>query len=133
MSSASVPFEFDIHALIESENAPALEHRIHKQFLGMQVNKTNVRKEFFRVPLSELHQEIDKLKKDEDFTVKIWTDKALETEYKESFGIENDPPKKEKWLGRQKALADRQLRLDALRIPTAELFESNGDSQDADT
>jgi len=132
LSSASVPFEFDIHALIESENAPALEHRIHKQFLGMQVNKMNVRKEFFRVPLSELHQEIDKLKKGEDFTVKIWTDKAVATEYKDSLDIENDPQKKARWLGRQKALADRQLRLDALRIPTAELVESNGDNQDAD-
>jgi hypothetical protein len=133
LGSASVPFEFDIHALIESDNAPALEHRIHKQFLGMQVNKMNVRKEFFRVPLSDLRQEIDKLKQGEDFTVKIWTDKAVATEYKESFDIENDPQKKEKWLARQKALADRQLRLDALRIPTAALVESNGNGQDTDS
>lgn len=130
LGDASVPFEFDIHALIKSENAPALEHRIHKQFLGMQVNKMNSRKEFFRVPLTELHKEIEKLKQGEDFTIKVWTDKAVATEYKESLDIESDPQKKEKWLARQKALADRQLRLDALRLPVAEISESNDDSQE---
>src|SRR5271170_796873 len=39
LSVASVPFEFDVHALIETENAPVLEHKIHKRFLAMQVNK----------------------------------------------------------------------------------------------
>lgn len=130
LGDASVPFEFDVHALIESENAPALEHRIHKRFLSMQVNKMNARKEFFRVTLTEIHQEVEKLKQGEDFTVKVWTDKAVATEYKESLDIENDPQKKEKWLARQKALADRQLRLDSLRIPIAEIPEPNGDGQE---
>src|SRR5438874_9257567 len=49
LGGASVPFEFDIHALIESENAPALEHKLHRQLLALQVNKINSRKEFFRV------------------------------------------------------------------------------------
>ena len=131
LGDASVPFEFDIHALIGSENAPALEHKIHKRFLAMQVNKMNARKEFFRVPLAELHKEIENLKQGEDFTIKVWTDKAIATEYKETLDIESDPQKKEKWLARQKALADRQLRLDALRLPSAEISESNGDPQEA--
>lgn len=131
LGDASVPFEFDIHALIESENAPVLEHTIHKQFLGMQVNKMNSRKEFFRVPLAELHKEIEKLKQGEDFTIKVWTDKAVATEYKESLDIESDPQKKEKWLARQKALADRQLRLDALRLPVSDAGETNGDNEAA--
>lgn len=130
LGDASVPFEFDIHALIESENAPALEHRIHKQFLAMQVNKMNSRKEYFRVTLAEIHQEIEQLKQGEDFTVKVWTEKAVATEWKESQDIESDPQKKEKWLARQKALADRQLRLDTLRIPVPDVSESNGDSQE---
>ena len=96
LSDPSVPFEFDIHALIESENAPALEHRIHKQFLAMQVNKMNSRKEFFRVSLMDIHQEIEKLKPGEDFTVKVWTDKTVATEDKETLDIETDPQKKEK-------------------------------------
>jgi hypothetical protein len=129
LGDASVPFDFDIHALIESENAPALEHKIHKQFLAMQVNKINARKEFFRVTLAEIHQEIEKLKQGGDFTVKVWTEKAVATEYKESLGIENDPQKKEKWLARQKALTDRQLRFDTLRIPIPDVAESNGETE----
>lgn len=116
LGDASVPFEFDVHALIESENAPVLEHKIHEQLLAMQVNKINARKEFFRVTLTDIRQEIDKLKQGEDFTVKAWTELAVATEYKDSLDIESDPEKKEKWLSRQKALVDRQLKMDALRL-----------------
>jgi hypothetical protein len=130
LSGASVPFEFDVHALIESENAPALEHKIHKRFMAMQVNKMNARKEFFRVSLADIHQEIEKLKQGEDFTIKEWTDKAVATEYKESLDIENDPQKKEKWLARQKGLADRQLKMDALRFSVPQAIETNEDNQE---
>lgn len=129
LGDASVPFRFDIHALIESENAPALEHRIQKQFLAMQVNKMNARKEFFRVSLAEIRQEIEKLKQGEDFTLKAWTEKAVATEYKESLDIESDPQKKEKWLARQKAFADRQLQLDTLRIPNPDVPSTDGDNE----
>ena len=130
LGDASVPFEFDIHALIESENAPVLEHKIHKRFLASQVNKMNMRKEFFRVTLTEIHQEIEKLKQGEDFAVKVWTDKAVATEYQESLDIENDPQRKAKWLARQKAFADRQIRLDTVKIPLAEPSGPNGENQD---
>jgi T5orf172 domain-containing protein/uncharacterized protein DUF4041 len=130
LGDASVPFEFDVHALIESENAPALEHKIHKQLLAMQVNKMNARKEFFRVTLSDIHQEIEKLKQGEDFTLKVWTDVAAATEYKESLDIENDPQKKDKWLTRQKALADRQLKMDTLRITIPPDRETDEESQE---
>src|SRR5438094_1482811 len=69
LGGASVPFEFDVHALIESENAPALEHKLHKQRLALQVNKINSRKEFFRVSFTDIHQEIEKLNKGEDFKI----------------------------------------------------------------
>nr|WP_136921297.1 GIY-YIG nuclease family protein [Polyangium aurulentum] len=49
LGDASVPFEFDVHALIPSEDAPALEHALHQRFVRSQVNKVNPRKEFFRV------------------------------------------------------------------------------------
>jgi F0F1-type ATP synthase membrane subunit b/b' len=131
LSDASVPFEFDVHALIESGNAPALEHKIHKQLLAMQVNKINARKEFFRVNLTDIHQEIEKLKQGEDFTVKVWTDKAVVTEYKDSLEIENDPEKKAKWLARQKALTDRQLKLDTLRFSIPDAPETDADDEGA--
>jgi hypothetical protein len=130
LSVASVPFEFDIHALIETENAPALEHKIHKRFLGMQVNKINARKEFFRVGLADIRQEIDKLKEGGDFTIKTWTDKAVATEYKESLDIENDPQKKEKWLARQKIMTDRQLQMDMLQFPASIESETERDNEE---
>jgi hypothetical protein len=130
LSDASVPFEFDIHALIMSENAPALEHKIHKQLLAMQVNKMNPRKEFFRVSLSDIHQEIEKLKQGDDFTVKVWTEKALATEYKDSLDIENDPQKKEKWLARQKLEVDRQLKSEMSRLAISPELPTHTDGQE---
>jgi len=127
LGDASVPFEFDVHALIESENSPALEHKLHRQLLALQVNKINSRKEFFRVSLTEIRREIDKLKEGQDFTVKIWTDKAVATEYRDSLDIENDPQKKENWVNRQRALSDRQLQLDLLRFPILRDLETDDD------
>lgn len=124
LSDASVPFEFDIHALIESDNAPALEHKLQKRFLSTQMNKINSRKEFFRVTLNDIRLEIDKLKAGEDFTLTHWTDKAEATQYRESCDIEGDPEKLQKWLKRQQILADRELRLDSLRLSVAEITES---------
>ena len=54
LSSASVPFPFDVHALIFSEDAPALETLLHHHFQQNQVNKVNPRKEFFKVDLEEI-------------------------------------------------------------------------------
>jgi hypothetical protein len=130
LGGASVPFEFDVHALIESDNAPALEHKIHKQLMAMQVNKINGRKEFFRVSLADIHEEIEKLKQGDDFVVKSWTDKAVATEYRDSLDIESDPEKKSKWLTRQKALTDRQLKFDSLRFSTPASPEANEDDEE---
>ena len=47
LSSASVPFEFDVHALIFSDDAPSLESILHNTFREYEVNKVNHRKEFF--------------------------------------------------------------------------------------
>lgn len=54
LSDASVPFDFDIHALIQSEDAPALERKLHEVFTDKRMNKVNERKEFFRVSLGEI-------------------------------------------------------------------------------
>ena len=54
LSSASVPFPFDVHALIFSEDAPGLEAILHQHFDAERVNKVNLRKEFFRVDLDEI-------------------------------------------------------------------------------
>lgn len=54
LSSASVPFPFDVHALIFSEDAPALEAVLHHHFDKNRVNRVNQRKEFFKIELGEI-------------------------------------------------------------------------------
>lgn len=56
LSSASVPFQFDIHALIFSENAFGLENEIHKKLAKYRVNQINQRKEYFKVPFSKIQE-----------------------------------------------------------------------------
>lgn len=54
LSSASVPFPFDVHALIFSDDAPALENILHQYFNEKRINCVNLKKEFFRVDLEEI-------------------------------------------------------------------------------
>lgn len=54
LGDASVPFWFDVHALIFSDNAPALEAKLHSHFAAGRLNKVNGRKEFFRADLKEI-------------------------------------------------------------------------------
>lgn len=54
LGDASVPFTFDVHAMIFSEDAPALESALHKAFDNKKVNMVNGRKEFFNVTLEEI-------------------------------------------------------------------------------
>lgn len=60
LSGASVPFPFDIHAMIYTENAPALENLLHKNFNNKRVNLINQRREFFNVSLDEIEEFIFK-------------------------------------------------------------------------
>lgn len=54
LGGAAVPFPFDVHAMIYSEDAPALENRLHKHFATRRVNLINLRREFFTVTLDEI-------------------------------------------------------------------------------
>lgn len=56
LGGASVPFPFDVHALLYSENAPALEGALHALLEDRQVNMSNPRKEFYRSSLEELKE-----------------------------------------------------------------------------
>ncbi len=61
LGDASVPFRFDVHAIIYSEDAPSLENKIHKAFADRRVNIVNMRKEYFRVSLDEIRDVVEKL------------------------------------------------------------------------
>lgn len=54
LGDASVPFNFDVHAMIFSDNAPALEAALHKAFENKKLNMVNTRREFFNVTLEEI-------------------------------------------------------------------------------
>lgn len=54
LGDASVPFRFDVHALVFSDNAPSLEAKLHAHFAAGRINKVNGRKEFFRADLKEI-------------------------------------------------------------------------------
>lgn len=61
LGDASVPFPFDVHAMLTSDDAPSLETSLHQAFHKHRVNKINLRKEFFKVPLEEIIKEAKKL------------------------------------------------------------------------
>ncbi len=61
LGDASVPFGFDTHAMIYSDEAPALENALHKEFAERRVNAANMRKEFFRVGLKEVEEAVRRL------------------------------------------------------------------------
>jgi hypothetical protein len=105
LGDSSVPFEFDVHALILSDDAPTLENKLHKHFLLMQVNKVNYRKEFFRTDIQHIKEELDK------FNLQVnWTMTAAAREYKETIAIEKaikeSPVKRDAWIKRQLELED---------------------------
>lgn len=103
LGDASVPFEFDVHAMIMSDDAPALESRLHKHFLLNQINKVNHRKEFFRASLADIRSQI------QDLGVEAqWTMTSEARQYRETLAIEraieSDPLAREAWLNRQLTL-----------------------------
>lgn len=61
LSGASVPFPFDVHGIIFSENAPEVENLLHQFLREKSVNKVNERKEFFRVSLDEIKLALEKI------------------------------------------------------------------------
>lgn len=67
LGDASVPFFFDIHAMIYSEDAPALENAVHKSFDQKRLNLVNNRKEFFNVTLKDIEEEVRKISPDAEF------------------------------------------------------------------
>ncbi|WP_338762012.1 DUF4041 domain-containing protein [Bernardetia sp. ABR2-2B] len=58
LGDASVPFSFDVHAMIYSENAPELENQLHRIFNERRLNRINNRKEFFNVSLNEIEEAV---------------------------------------------------------------------------
>jgi len=86
LGRASVPFGFDVHALIFSKNAYQLESSIHKTFDNNKVNQINLRKEFFQVSLNEIESAI---RKNHDSTVEFIKVPEAE-EYRKSLAMKKN-------------------------------------------
>lgn len=91
LSDASVPFEFDVHAMIRSDDAPALERMLHTKFEEFRINKVNFRKEFFRVPLERIRELVVSESLEATFTLA-----AEAREYRESVAIARMSPEQRK-------------------------------------
>lgn len=99
LSDASVPFPFDIHAMIYSTDAPALETALHKCFVLNQVNKVNPRKEFFKLNINDIKKEVES----RNIEV-VWTLMAEAAQYRESLALEasfKDSAQKNEWETQQ--------------------------------
>uniref|UniRef100_UPI001F16B46A GIY-YIG nuclease family protein n=1 Tax=Roseburia hominis TaxID=301301 RepID=UPI001F16B46A len=90
LGDASVPFKFDVHSFIFSEDAVSLENKMHKILESKRVNKVNSRKEFFNVSIDELEQivyeieptaEFNKTMLAEEYRQSISSDEMYSTDY----------------------------------------------------
>ena len=88
LGDASVPFEFDVHAMIRSDDAPTLERALHAEFEEHRLNKVNYRKEFFRVPLQAIREFVAARRLEATFTMA-----AEAREYRESVALAKMTPK----------------------------------------
>ena len=84
LGDASVPFEFDVHSFIFSEDAVGLEASLHERLASCRVNKINARKEFFRVSLDD----IERLVQETDPTASFSRTMAAEEYRASQSGIE---------------------------------------------
>lgn len=84
LGSASVPFPFDVHSFIFSDDAVALESKIHKILNDRRVNKVNLRKEFFKISLDELETLVAELAPTAEFRKTM-----LAEQYRQSLSIDH--------------------------------------------
>lgn len=79
LGSASVPFKFDVHSFIFSDDAVALESKMHQILHSKRVNKVNMRKEFFKISLDELEAIVEEIDPTAEFSKTM-----LAEEYRQS-------------------------------------------------
>nr|WP_238349001.1 GIY-YIG nuclease family protein [Pantoea vagans] len=60
LSGAAVPFDFDVHVMISCDDAPTFEKMLHDHLESYRINRINLRKEFFRVELSRIIDEVER-------------------------------------------------------------------------
>lgn len=79
LGSASVPFKFDVHSFIFSEDAVSLESELHKRLNDRRVNKINMRKEFFNCSIEELEKLVLEIEPTAPFTTTMLAEQYRQT------------------------------------------------------
>jgi len=79
LGDASVPFLFDTHAIIYSDDAPTIERALHKEFEAARVNAINFRKEFFRVSLDQVEEALHRIAPEASFFKDVEAQEFRET------------------------------------------------------
>lgn len=87
LGDASVPFDFDVHAMLRSDDAPGLERMLHSLFDDFRINRVNYRKEFFRIPLDRIRAAVSENALDATFTMV-----AEAREFRESLALDKMSP-----------------------------------------
>lgn len=82
LGDASVPFEFDVHSFIFSEDAVALENKLHTILDKKRLNKVNRRKEFFKISLDELQKLVYEIEPTASFNMTMTAE-----EYRQSLSV----------------------------------------------
>lgn len=97
LGDASVPFKFDVHSFIFSDDAVNLEKQLHTTLNDKRVNKVNLRKEFFRISIDELEHlvneidptaEFNRTMVAEEFRQSLSTDEPYSNDYHDDFDDE---------------------------------------------
>lgn len=86
LGGASVPFRYDVHSFIFSENAPDLEYKIHKQLNKQRINKVNLRREFFNTSIDDLENIVYSLEPSAEFNKTM-----LAAQYYQSMAVAEVP------------------------------------------
>lgn len=86
LGDASVPFRFDVHCMIFSDNAPALEQSLHQKLHQKRLNKINLRREYFFSSVEELEELVYELEPSAEFTRTM-----LAEEYRQSLEMKTLP------------------------------------------
>ena len=100
LGSASVPFKFDVHSFIFSDDAVSLEAQMHQRLHANRVNKVNLRKEFFKVSMDELETIVDEIDPSAEFNKTMLAEEfrqsiSSDEVYTSDYTIDNEDPDEE--------------------------------------
>jgi hypothetical protein len=79
LGDASVPFSFDVHSFIFSDDAVSLEQKLHNTLTDVRVNKVNLKKEFFNISVEELQKLVEEIDPSAEFNMTMMAEQYRQT------------------------------------------------------